>query len=199
METNKTELTIEEVRSDYRLPLYSECGGQESRAYLALDTRDGEVYTFERLAHESGVTQAQAHGHVRTYRIPNNLTVEGLRKLLADKTLRELLRRIYHGAQEDYDNGNFYTTLRDDAALAEEEAQEFCDRIEPGDYGALEPWCAADYLHLCNYRDLVSEGEGHGEAAARLVQEADDLGKYLMARDVELRLDEMKERLMGNE
>lgn len=192
MEREKNKITIEQLAGGRWLPLFSEWGAEESRAYLALDCRDGAVYTIERAPHETGMTQAEAHGHVRLFRIPNNLTADGLNKLLADRVLRNFLRDIFWGAKEKYENGRFVTVLDDEAREAEIEARDFCEKIEPGDYGALDPWDAQMYLSPCAYGELVKEGESHSEAAQRIAREALDRGVFLVTRNVELTLDKMK-------
>ena len=187
-------LTIEQLTSEHALPLYEESQGQEGPAYLYLDTRDGEVYVrgiHPAYANSWGVDEH--NGHVRKWRIPNNLTVQGYNSLLSEQKLRELLERVYQGAEEYYDGNNYRTKLTEDAIEASETLNDYLHDIN-GDFESLEPWDAWMWLEQSSYIDLVRDGESHEDAAQRLHAEAMREGKYCSAANIEVTLDEMKKR-----
>jgi len=187
-------LTIEQLTSEHALPLYEESQGQEGSAYLYLDTRDGEVYVrgiHPAYANSWGVDEH--NGHVRKWRIPNNLTVQGYNSLLSEQKLRELLERVYQGAEEYYDGNNYRTKLTEDAIEASETLNDYLHDIN-GDFESLEPWDAWMWLEQSSYIDLVRDGESHEDAAQRLHAEAMREGKYCSAANIEVTLDEMKKR-----
>ena len=95
-----TTLTINKYESNYTLPLYTDYAGQESTAYLCLDMRDGEVSFEERAPHNNGYSQDEFSGYVRTFKIPNNLTVSGLNELLQDRQVIDALRVILSAGEE---------------------------------------------------------------------------------------------------
>lgn len=198
-QTNTHNLTIEPICTDHFLPLYTEWAGQESSAYIALDTRDGEVWLKERAPHESGITFDEAYGNVRTYRIPNNLTVDGLSRLLADETVLRLLERVYQGSTEEWNGSNYVSTLGADAEEADEALEHYCGEIDPLHYGSLEPWDAADYFGAVGLSDLLREGEELETAAVRLQKEAMGDGVFVSARGIEIVLEEKQRKTTDDE
>lgn len=198
-ETSTHNLTIEPICTDHFLPLYTDWAGQESSAYIALDTRDGEVRLKERAPHETGVTFDEAYGNVRTYRIPNNLTVDGLSRLLADKTVLGLLERVYQGSTEEWDGNNFTSTFDSDAEEADETLEHYCGEIDPAHYGSLEPWDAADYFGAVGLNHLLREGEELEAAAVRLQKKAMREGVFVSARGIEIVLEEKRAETTDDE
>jgi len=181
-------LKIDTYTSDYTLPLYTDYAGQESRAYLCLDMRDGEVYFEERGPHHNGCSQDEYAGYIRTFAIPNNLTVQGLNELLQDRQVIDALRTILSSGEEFYDGNNYRMRLSDDG----DEAEAFLDTYEYGGrYASLEVACAEYYLRDCSYASLVRNNETHEVAAARLAKEAQRNGFFVSASDIENTLESM--------
>lgn len=192
-------LDIEEVKSTSALPLYTDYCGQESRAYIFLDTRTAEVWTGEKAPFENGVSMAQWHGHVRAYKIPNNLTAGGLSMLLNDKALQALLVRVAAGATEEWDGSNHVTTLDDDAGEANDAALRFCDELIPEDYGSLDVWDAYQWLDSEDYGDLVQPGEDDEDAVYRIRAEALKNGVYMTHANLKSALAYKKEQAESEE
>ena len=192
METTKINLKIEAVASEYPLPLYTDYAGQESKAYILLDTRTGEVWLHERAPHENGVSPDEFHGHVRSYQIPNNLTGEGLSKLLGDSDLMSMLFEVCAGATETWNGNNYVSRLDDSASDADDRARWFCEELVPESYGSLEPLDAHQYFQSSPYGDLVHEGEDHEDAAERLRQEALKHGVHMTQRNIVVALEEKR-------
>lgn len=185
-------LKIEAVASEYPLPLYTDYAGQESIAYILLDTRTGEVWLNERAPHENGISPDEFNGHVRSYQIPNNLTGEGLSKLLSDSDLMSLLFEVCAGASEHWCGNKHVSVLDDSARDADDRARWFCEELVPESYGSLEPWDAHQYFQSSKYGDLVQEGEDHEDAAERLRQEALKNGVHMTQRNIVVALEEKR-------
>jgi hypothetical protein len=185
-----TTLTINKYESNYTLPLYTDYAGQESTAYLCLDMRDGEVSFEERAPHNNGYSQDEFNGYVRTFKIPNNLTVSGLNELLQDRQVIDALRAILSSGEEFYNGNNYRMRLSDDG----NEAEAFLDSYEfGGRYDSLEVMSAEWYLNSCSYASLVQHGDTHEEVAVDLAAEALKNGMFVSASDIENTLDNMKE------
>ena len=185
-------LKIEAVASDHPLPLYTDYAGQESIAYILLDTRTGEVWLHERAPHENGVSADEFNGHVRSYQIPNNLTGDGLSKLLGDSDLMSMLFEVCAGATEKWNGNNYVSRLDDSAKDADDRARWFCGELVPESYGCLQPWDAHQYFQSSQYRDLVQEGEDHEDAAERLRVDALKEGVHMTQRNILTALEEKR-------
>lgn len=175
------------------LPCYEEAQGQETTAYLCVHVLKKQLWVATKLPWDNGISPREARGYVHTFRVPNNLTARGYNDLMEGSGLQELVELISDGAEEHCANGNYYVHLSDTGNDAKETLERLCDSIEHGDYESLEPVCAYWYLTDGSYEALMSNGGTHAEVAERVVVEAAKDGYYLTARDVQKRLEEMKE------
>jgi len=191
-----TKLQIEKFGDENNLPLHIEHQGQDGPAYLYLDTRDGEVYCAAKhpaCANSWGVDEH--NGHVRRWRVPNNLTAQGYNDMLSEEKLLSLLERVYDGAEEYYDGNNYRTRLSDDAVEAEEEVEKFTSEINQWgvDYAYLDVWDANMWFQDARYADLVKGKESHEEAAIRLQKTARSENVYLSLINIEKALAKLQQ------
>lgn len=187
MSKQKSEITlqIEVVGGEDILPLYTEYQGQSGKAYLYLDTRDGEVYLRGKHSFDNGVSGDEAAGHIRSWEVPNDLTVAGCNELLADPAITDRLKQIMAGAEEYYDGSNFRTRLSEDARDVSDDLELYLNiQIFGSHYDTLEVRSADNFLSLVGYSRCVRDGESHEEAAERIVAEALAEGYYLIVADV---------------
>lgn len=185
------------IASTKILPCYEERQGQESRAYLYVELRDGgEIWVNYKTPSDYTWSPSEHAGYLHTFRIPNNLTPQGYNDLLDHPMIKELAEIMVKEAEEMYANGNHYIHLSDTGNNAREALERFCDSIEHGDYESLEPAGAHYYLAEGSYEALMCNGGTHEEVAKRIVQEALVDGYYLSAVDVENRLDEMHDEML---
>lgn len=180
---------------DNNLPLYREECGQESRAYLYVDTDgDGEMWVDYKNASDNSCSPREWHGIVRRFRIPNNLTELGYNQLLGYKLVLELAQLIIDGSEVYWDGNNYCARMDENAQEAHDALERFCDCIEPNDFSSLDPVCADYYLVDGTYEALMSSGGTEEDVAERIVAEAIKDGYFLGARDVKKTLLAMKDR-----
>lgn len=189
-------LTIEKFTSDDLLPLYIECQGQEGPAYLYLDTRNGEVWVAAKHpAHASTWGQDEHNGHVRKWRIPNNLTVQGINDLLEDPQVIKHLETIISSAEEYYDGQNYRISLSQEGGDAYDDLTNYFDDVRAyhDRYDYLEPATAEHFLDCTPYSQCVELGETHEQAAKRLSSDALAQGLVIGEYELEKALDIKKQ------
>jgi len=174
------ELNLYTSKNEKRLPMYWEEGEQESRAYLYLDLEgDGEMWVAAKSPSMHSWGQREHWGIQRLYSIPNNLTELGYNDLMQHPTVASLAKVIHEDSEVVWSNGNYRIEMGDDALEAEIALEAFCASIEPGDFQALEPVCAAYYLQ----GNIVEE-----DTAEKIVEQAIRDGYYLSVVEVQKEL-----------
>lgn len=187
-------LEIQKVESTQALPLYTDYAGQESSAWLCLDTRDGDVYVMELAPHyRNSCSQAEWNGHIRRWQIPNTLTVKGLNQLLEDPEILTDLQSVLDNSEEIYDNARncYRTVLSEDGTTAAKHLEYTLAYNYERGYDSLNPVSAAHYLDASTYSALMCNGESHEGVAEQIVREALKDGFYLNVVDVEKTLNWM--------
>ena len=172
MTTIKVQLYVNPSHTE--IPLYFESAGQDSRAYLYLDLRDGELWVGCKAPWDNGMSEAEWDGDIKSFRIPNNLTEAGYNDLMTDKRVQAMCIEILAGSEQ-----------------AEEDLRGFCDNQRFGgcSFGSLDVCGAGEYLKNLSFRECVKEGESIEDAIKRLINEAIGEGFYLGEGELERELE----------
>lgn len=169
--------------SNTEIPLYFESAGDESRAYLYLDLRDGEIWVGCKAPWDNSIGRGEFDGDVKSFRIPNNLTEAGYNDLMTDERVQAMCIEILASSEQ-----------------AEEDLREFCDEQRFGgcSFESLNICGAGDYLEHVSFAECVKEGESMQDAIPRLIKEALEQGFYLGEGELEREL-EYKQRAEAEE
>jgi len=192
-----TKLKIETYESEDACPLYFMQQGEESKAYLYLDTRDGKLYVDSEAAFVNSYTPDEQNGYLLSFRIPNNLTVVGLNDLLDSPTVRSYSQDIVNNSVEFYNGSNYAAKLNEVGRDEYEDLERYLElAIAHGEFDSLQVCSAYDFFEHQKYAELVREGESHAVAATRLQLAALKDKVYISDIETEIMLDRMKDELL---
>lgn len=147
-------------KGGHRPVLYHQYPQQNSaqRAFLAIDTRGEGTLGADWDAEIGGaVPMSVWHGLVRRFRIPNNITEDGLHRLLSDPLILALAQRIIDGTEEVWDGRNNVGRANADARKAEDELETILEAISEDD--CIPVWDAEEWLSTMTPKEIASELE----------------------------------------
>ncbi|CAB4220437.1 hypothetical protein UFOVP1625_29 [uncultured Caudovirales phage] len=192
-----TKLKIETYESEDACPLYFMQQGEESKAYLYLDIRDGKLYVDSEAAFVNSYTPDEQNGYLLSFTIPNNLTVAGINSLLGSTTVQSYLQTVVDNSVEFYNGSNYARKLNEEGQNEYEDLERYLElTIANGRYDSLTVYSAYDFFEHQKYAELVKEGESHAAAGTRLQLAALKDKVYISDIETEIMLNRMKDELL---